>query len=306
VSEPRTRFLVGPKDRGKRLDRFLKERIPGLSRTRIQRAIDERVALSWSAPPRPATRVVPGGEVEVRPRRLDEVPLDLAIPVLARGGSWLAVDKPSGVPVHPVHRVLENSLIRILRRQEGDPELRLAHRLDAETTGVLLVCRTAEAARRLARAFHHGNVRKEYLALVHGFVADDEGTIDLPIGDASGSPVWERRAAGHGQTARTDFTVERRLVDTTLVRVRPHTGRRHQIRVHLAALGHPILGDLLYGRPDAHYLARLRGAGDPREADGGPKRQLLHCVRLGFPDPGGEGVCEVAAPLPQDFEPYLT
>lgn len=305
MSEPRTRFLVGPKDRGKRLDRFLQERIPGLSRTRIQRAIDERVALSWSVAARPATPVVPGGEVEVRPRRLDEVPLDVVIPVLSRGASWLAVDKPSGIPVHPVHRVLENSLIRILRRQEGDPELRLAHRLDAETTGVLLVCRTPDAARRMARAFLHGEVRKEYLAIVAGVMPDDHGTIELPIGDATGSRVWERRETGHGQPACSDFTVERRFRDRTLVRVRPRTGRRHQIRVHLAAIGHPILGDLLYGRPDTHYLARLRGAGDPRESDGGPRRQMLHCAGLAFPDPDGAGPCEVVAPVPGDFAAHL-
>jgi 23S rRNA pseudouridine1911/1915/1917 synthase len=301
VSEPQTRFPVGPKDAGKRLDRFLKERIPGLSRTRIQRAIEERVALSWGVAPRAATPVLAGGEVEVRPRTLDEVRIEIEIPVLVRGTSWLAVDKPPGIPVHPVHRVLENSLIRMLRRQEGDPELRLAHRLDAETSGALLVCRTSEAARALSLAFHRGEVQKEYLALVAGDVEGDAGTIDVPIGDAMRSRVWERREVGHGQLARTDWRVERRLGDRTLVRVFPHTGRRHQIRVHLAAIGHPILGDLIYGRPDEDYLRRLRGEADPRDSEGGPTRQLLHCESLAFDDPDGHVRCRVVAPLPGDF-----
>ena len=160
MSEPRTRFPVGPHDQGKRLDLFLKERIPGLSRTRIQRASAERVVLSWGVAARAATPVIQGGEVEVRPRRFDEARLEIAIPILARGTTWLAVDKPPGIPVHPVHRVLENSLIRMLRRQEGDPELRLAHRLDAETSGALLVCRTPESARSVSHAFHRREVRK--------------------------------------------------------------------------------------------------------------------------------------------------
>ena len=301
MSEPRTRFPVGPKDRGKRLDRFLHERIPGLSRTRIQRAIEERVSLSWGVRARAATSVVAGGEVVVRPRRFDEVPLELAIPVLARGREWLAVDKPPGIPVHPVHRVLENSLIRILRRQEGDPELRLAHRLDAETSGVLLVCRTAAAARALSLAFHRGEVRKEYLALVSGVVRGEEGTIDLPIGEAAGSRVWERREVGHGQPSRTDWRVERRLDGRTLLRVSPWTGRRHQIRVHLAAIGHPILGDLLYGRPDEDWLGRLGSGIDPRRTEGGPLRHLLHCASVEFGDPEGGGRRRVNSPLPEEF-----
>ena len=301
MSEPATRFAVGPKDRGKRLDRFLHERIPGLSRTRIQRAIEERVTLSWGVSPRAATPVMPGGEVAVAPRRTDETPLDLHLPILARGGDWLAVDKPSGIPVHPVHRVLENSLIRILRRQEGDAGLRLAHRLDAETSGVLLVCRTPATARVLSLAFHRGEVQKEYLAIVAGVVRGAEGTIALPIGDAIGSRVFERRESGHGQPSRTDWWVEQRMADRTLLRVFPRTGRRHQIRVHLAAIGHPILGDLLYGRPDDDYLSRLRGGGDPRRLDCGPTRHMLHCARLEFADPEGGGQLSVEAPLPPDL-----
>jgi 23S rRNA pseudouridine1911/1915/1917 synthase len=301
MAEPRTAFRVGPKDLGKRLDRFLLERIPGLSRTRIQRAIRTRVSLSWGVRARPSTPVQPGGEVHLRYTPPVEEVRDLPIPVLRREQGWLAVDKPAGLPVHPVNRVRENTLIRMLRRQEDDPGLRLAHRLDRETSGVLLVARDPYASRALATAFERGEIHKEYLAWVRGVVEEDTGVITLPIRRDEGSRVLVRLETGAGgRPSETGWRVERRLPDRTLLRVLPRTGRRHQIRVHLASMGHPILGDLLYGRPDRDYLDWMEGVRDPRSG-GGPRRHLLHCARLRFPDPAGGGECTVDAPLPPDF-----
>jgi 23S rRNA pseudouridine1911/1915/1917 synthase len=304
MSVPRTVFPVGPGDRGKRLDRFLHERIPRLSRSRIQQVIRERVSLSWGARPRPARPVMPGGEVVIGFTSLVEQRRDVEIPVLARGAGWLAVDKPAGIPVHPVNAVRENSLIRMLRRQEGREGLRLVHRLDRETTGVLLVAEDPPTARFLATAFEERRVRKEYLALVSGVVAGSHGRIDLPIVEATRSKVFVRReaGAGAGQPSVTEWEVVRRLPDRTLLRLCPRTGRRHQIRVHLMAIGHPVLGDPLYGRPDRDYLDLIAGRRDARRERGGPLRQLLHCARLVFPDPCGAGTIDVGAPLPADFE----
>jgi 23S rRNA pseudouridine1911/1915/1917 synthase len=301
VSEPTTVFLVGKRDGSKRLDHFLHEKIPGLSRSRIQRAIRERVTLSWGVKPRSSTPVRPGGEVSIGYTPLPETLLELAIPVLARGRGWLAVDKPAGIPVHPVNKVRENSLIRMLRRQEAQESLRLVHRLDRETSGVLLVAEDSETASRLAGDFARGRVRKEYLALVRGVTERNEGTIDLPIGAAEGSQVYVRCQAGHGRPALTEWRVERRFADRTLLLVRLKTGRRHQIRVHLAAIGHPILGDILYGRSDAAYLDLVREGRDVRVEEGGPGRQLLHCARLVFADPETSSPRQVTAPLPADF-----
>jgi len=301
VSEPVTRFVVGKREGGKRLDRFLGERIPGLSRARIQAAIRERVTVSWEAAVRPSMPVRPGGTVHVGYTPVPEEPLQLEFPILVRGAGWLAVDKPAGIVVHPVNKVRENSLIRMLRRQEGDEQLRLVHRLDRETSGALLVALDPATAGTLSQAFMNGTVRKEYLALVRGAVESDAGRIDLPIGDDAGSEIYTKRAAGSGQPARTDWQVERRLPGRTLLRLFPRSGRRHQLRVHLAAIGHPILGDLLYGRPDEHYLDLVRGAGDARESDGGPRRQLLHSARLEFDDPADGARVAVEAPLPDDF-----
>ena len=306
MSEPQTLFGVGERDRGKRLDQFLHERIPGLSRARIQRAIEERVTLSWGVRARSATPVRPGGRVQVGHTPIVEDVRDVPLPILARGAGWLAVDKPSGIVVHPVNTVRENSLIRMLRRQEGAPTLRLAHRLDRETTGVLLVAEDAPTASALSTAFERGLVRKEYLAVVGGEVAGDDGTIGLPIGEDDRRRVYVRREVqDRGERALTRWRVERRLAGATLLRLFPETGRRHQLRVHLAAIGHPILGDILYGRPDADYLDLVTGARDARRDDGAPARQLLHCARLVFPDPAGTGTVDVTAPTPADFAARL-
>jgi RluA family pseudouridine synthase len=306
VSEPTTRFVVGRREAGRRLDRFLNARIPGLSRARIQRAIRERVRLSWGVTARPATPVRGGGEVWVGWTPLAEVRLELELPLLARGAGWLAVDKPAGIPVHPVNGVRENSLIRILRRQEGREGLRLVHRLDRETSGVLLVAEHAPAASHLSRSFREGRVRKEYLALVAGRLREPEGTIDLPIGKAAGSAVFVKLGVTEtGKPARTRYRVEACEGDRTLLRLFPGSGRRHQLRVHLAAIGHPILGDILYGRPERDYLDLVRGLRDARRENGEPARQLLHCASLSFPDPaGGPREIEVRAPLADGFAPF--
>jgi len=302
LSEPSTHFEVGERDRGKRLDHFLHERIPGLSRARIQRAIEVRVTLSWGVRARAATPVRPGGAVDVGHTPLVEDVVDVPLPILARGAGWLAVNKPAGIVVHPVNTVRENSLIRMLRRQEGSPDLRLAHRLDRETSGVLLVAEDAATASALSTAFAEGRVGKEYLAVVNGAIAGESGTIDLSIGEDAKRRVYVRREVKNGgERAVTRWRVERRLAAATLLRLFPETGRRHQLRVHLAAIGHPILGDILYGRPDADYLDLVSGTRDARRDEGAPARQLLHCARLDFAQPSGAGDASVEAPPPPDF-----
>ena len=302
---PAAVYAVGKPDEGKRLDLFLQERIPKLSRTRIQKAIKERTTLSWGVRARPSTPVRAGGEIRIAYRELNETPLDITIPILARGEGWLCVDKPPGIPVHPVARVLENSVIRLLRRQLGDEDLNLCHRLDAETSGALLVADNSETARHFSRAFFHDRVHKEYVAWVRGAVEADAGEINLPIGDATESAIHVRLVAKEGmeKPARTRWQVEERVGDRSRLRLFPESGRRHQLRVHLEAIGHPILGDPMYGHPDAHYLAMVAGE-DPRRL-APPRRMLLHCAKMTLPNPSGGNDLHVTAPLPVAFEDPL-
>jgi 23S rRNA-/tRNA-specific pseudouridylate synthase len=163
---------------------------------------------------------------------------------------------------------------------------------------VLLVALDAETASVLSTAFERGRVKKEYLAIVAGGMKEEEGEIDLPIGDAPGSHVFVRRGVvDGGERALTRWRVERRLEGATLLRLFPKTGRRHQLRVHLEAIGHPILGDALYGRDDRDYLDLVAGTRDARIERGGPRRQLLHAARLRVED---EGI-DIEAATPADF-----
>ena len=302
---PETRLAVGEADRGKRLDRWLAERIPGLSRTRIRAAIPARVRVSWTATAQPATPVVPGGMVFVAIEPLDEPAGPLPqLTVLARGTGWFAIDKPAGMPVHPVRSARLRTVTEIVRQLGLAALPRPVHRLDRETSGVLLFAEDAATARAAGAAFACGAVDKEYFAIVRGRPARARGTIDLPIGRAAGSAVAVRLRAGvpDGRAAVTHWEVERLLREAAVLRIRPETGRRHQVRVHLEAIGHPILGDPLYGRPDRDYLALVRGDPDPRRSLGDPERQMLHCgsVRLDLP-----GACLAASsPRPPDFEAW--
>jgi 23S rRNA pseudouridine1911/1915/1917 synthase len=303
VSEPTTVYPVGRADVGKRLDRFLQEKIPRLSRSRIQEMIRVRVLLSWDARVRPATVLVAGGVVRIDYVPLPETILEQEIPILERGDGWLAVDKPSGLPVHPVNTIRENTVIRMLRRQEGNEQLRLAHRLDRETSGVLLVADNPSTARTLSMAFENRRVHKEYVAVVRGVVPGQEGTIRLPVGKATDSRVYVRQGAVGGYPSETAWQVEARGAAATMLRLFPRTGRRHQIRVHLEAIGHPVLGDLLYGRPDRDYLDLVAGERDPRKEGGGPQRQLLHCSRIATGSVADGLDCE--SPLPGLFRQWL-
>ena len=160
MSEPTTDFPVGKRDAGKRLDRFLNEKIPGLSRSRIQQAIRERVTLSWEACARPSTPTRPGGEVRIGYTPIAETPLEVDLPVIARGPGWLAVDKPAGLPVHPFAEDETGTMLNavLARRPEifgvGEGGLRsgVVHRLDVDTSGVLLFASEAGSWRRLPRA----------------------------------------------------------------------------------------------------------------------------------------------------------
>ena len=230
-------------------------------------------------------------------------PEDVPLVVLYEDAHVLAVDKPPGMVVHPAPGARRGTLVNALAHRLGvlagvGPADRpgIVHRLDRDTSGVLLVARTAPALEALARQFRERSVEKRYLAIVRGRVAKASGTIDQPIGR---HPRERKRMSVHGQRARTAVTrwqVLERFAAATLVRLAPETGRTHQLRVHLAALGHPVLGDEVYGR------GRATRAAPPELAC---SRQALHAEELRFVHPvSGERVV-VRAALPRDLEDVL-
>ena len=204
----------------------------------------------------------------------------------------LVIDKGPGLVVHPARGQREGTLSQLLADTAagGDPERAgIVHRLDRDTSGLLVVSRSEEAHRLLQQALAQRLIEREYLALVQGRPPARTGTIEAPIG--RDERVRTRMTVGgiHPREARTHFTLDRPLGDTSLLRLRLDTGRTHQIRVHLQAIGHPVCGDPEYGAPGVLGL----------------KRQFLHATRLAFPHPlSGEPV-EVRSPLPADLQHAL-
>lgn len=245
-------------------------------------------------------------------RRHAEPPVDDRIGVLHDDDHILVVQKPAHLPMHADGPFVRHTLIHVLQTRLAAPGLHLVHRLDRETSGLCVLARSATARDHLRRQFAGGSVHKTYLAVARG-VATADFTVDLAIGHSPTSTIALRRAAGDHTTAakpaRTSFEVLRRGANHTLLRCTPHTGRTHQIRVHLEAAGLPLLGDKLYGRPDADYLAfvaRVKaGALASQTDDGSPGRQLLHAASLAFVHPGHGAPVEFHDPMPTDFEPWI-
>jgi 23S rRNA pseudouridine1911/1915/1917 synthase len=243
--------------------------------------------------------------VDVRPAGGDHVAPDagVAFRVVHADEEFAVVDKPAGLVVHPGAGHQEGTLVGGLLARF--PELAdlvtsgvcaadrpgIVHRLDKGTSGLLAVARTAPAYRALVGQLAARTMERRYLALVEGEVADERGEIDAPIGRSARTPTKMAVAAG-GKPARTGYTVRERRPGpppTTLVELALQSGRTHQIRVHMAAIGHPVVGDARYGTPDRRL---------------GPGRFFLHAFRLGLTHPSSGERMEFSSPLPADLEGY--
>ncbi len=241
-----------------------------------------------------------------------EPPVPTTIPVVFESPTLLVVDKPAGLPVHADGAFIENTLIAILRARLAI-WLQPVHRLDRETSGVLILGKEKATATDLQQRFQRGEVRKTYVALVRGVMAADALTLTAPIGRAPESCITLRRAAllpdaVGAQSARTDVRVLRRGRTRTLLEVTPHSGRTHQIRAHLEGAGHSLVGDVLYGRDDDDYLAwvqHVKAGGEAAWPVGrDAPRHMLHAASVVLP--AIEGVTRsFEAPMPPDMLAFL-
>jgi 23S rRNA pseudouridine1911/1915/1917 synthase len=294
-------------DAGRRLDLFLAERVPELSRTRIQELIREGHVRVDGHIAKVSQRVAAGEtiEIEVLPRpALEALPEDLPLDLLYVDDDFVIVNKPAGMVVHAgaghSRGTLVNALLhRLGKLSEAGGALRpgIVHRLDRETSGAMVVARNDKAHEHLSEQFRSRNVRKIYLALVHGKMPRDSGTIALPISRDPRRRTRMTARATKGRHARTDWRVIARLDRCTLVEAVLHTGRTHQIRAHFSATGHPVVGDTLYDAP--------RGLRAGTRNLPHLERNFLHAARIGFSHPSSGAWVEVRAPLPRDLRVYF-
>jgi len=301
------KFTVAPEAAGTRLDVFLAQRMADWSRSQIQRLIRSGLVTVESKVPRKGGMELRAGQcVSVRAERaeLRATSEELPLSIIYEDSDLVVVDKPAGMTVHVGAGVRSGTLVNALLHHIGKlstvgGELRpgIVHRLDKLTSGLIVVAKSDFAHRHLAAQFKSRAVRKTYTVLVHGRVKDNSGLIDKPIGR---DPVRRVRMKVGGLGARealTLYRVVRRFPQFTLLEVEPRTGRTHQIRVHFASVGHPIVGDTLYGAP--RYV-QLGSRETPTLS-----RNFLHASRLEFRQPRREELLRLHSPLPDELERFL-
>jgi 23S rRNA pseudouridine1911/1915/1917 synthase len=275
-----------------RLDKAISTHAPDLSRALAQRLIKDGAATVNRRPSKSSYRVQAGDEIVVR------VPIELPQPVLPENipldivyedDALLVIDKPAGLVVHPGAGHSSGTLVNAvlahcpqIANVGGADRAGIAHRLDKDTSGLILVAKDDATHATLQKQFKRRQVAKTYLALVEGLVQPREGVIEAPVGRDKRQRK-KMAVVRSGREAQTTYRVVEYFADHTLLEVRPHTGRTHQVRVHLAWLGHPVVGDAVYG----HRRQRLLRS-----------RHFLHAARLRFTHPATGEEVEFEAPLP--------
>jgi 23S rRNA pseudouridine1911/1915/1917 synthase len=297
MSDTHQEFRFAIEQPGARLDKFLADNCPGISRTQAQRLIEDGQVTVNGRPEKAGYRLALGDTVLVRalpPAPSHLAAEDIPVPILYEDDDILVVDKPAGLTVHPApgHRghTLVNAVLAHLASAPGGAERPgIVHRLDKDTSGVMVIARNAAAHANLAAQFKQHKVTKVYLALVRGHLTPEEGIIEAAIGrDAGDRKKMAVTGENRGRQAVTRYRVTRYIGNCTYLEVMPRTGRTHQIRVHLAAIGYPVVGDATYGVKSPLL-----------------SRQFLHAHRLGFSLPSTGKYVEFTSPLPADLEQTL-
>lgn len=313
------KILITEKDAGKRLDKFLPDALEGISRSRIVKLIEEEAITINGKPAVKKALLAAGDCVDISDkgeltRTPESTPLPQNIPleILFEDEWLLAVNKPSGLVVHPGHGTPDGTLVNALLYRnaplsEGFTKERpgIVHRLDKDTSGVLLVAKTQTVHTQLAQAFALRTVQKQYLAFCIGQPSSQEGTIDLPLERNRREPI-KRAVSPQGKASVTAYRVLAEKNGIALMLFAPKTGRTHQIRVHCSASGFPVMTDLLYGGGKDRIL-RI----SPAERPGAYQiykcfsRHALHAYSVVFEHPVTHQEMSVTAPLPYDFTDAL-
>lgn len=287
-------------DTGTRLDSFLSRRVEGLTRSAAARLLAEGCVTCDGAVPGKSYRIAGGEELCVILPEAEEpeaVPQDIPLDVVYEDEDVIVVNKPVGMVVHPAPGHPDGTLVNALLHHCGDSlsgiggELRpgIVHRIDQDTSGLIIAAKNDLAHQRLAAQLQDHTLARVYQCIVVGGLREDAGTVDAPIGR---HPTDRKKMAvvAGGRSAVTHWRVLERFPGFTYVECRLETGRTHQIRVHMAYIGHPILGDTVYGNKRA--VPGLQG-------------QCLHAVGLRFRHPRTGGLVELTCPLPEEFEARL-
>lgn len=302
-------FVVEPGYAGWRLDRYLCAKLRKVSRARVQRIIERDVVSDVRL--KASSTVRPGQRFRIRRKAADEPETPERFEVLHLDDDILVVDKPAGLPVHPSSRYQNGTLVGRLRERFGPGFAEPAHRLDRETSGVLVLARHQDAMRALSREFYCGRVRKTYLAICEGWPSDDELTVDAPIAEGGAIVrIAVRIDPTAGRPSQTRFVVQRRFerdgARFALLRCHPLTGRQHQIRVHLRHAGLPLVGDKIYGHDEGFYDRFTKHCLEPEAWEKlRLPRQALHAAELHFTHPRTREPLGVSAPLPHDLVQFL-
>jgi 23S rRNA pseudouridine1911/1915/1917 synthase len=307
MSETRV-FEVLPEESGTRLDVFLSRRMPDWSRSQVQRQIRSGgVSVGAATIYKSGSEVEAGQRVSIQAARheLRATPEELPLDIVYEDEDLVIVNKPAGMVVHVGAGVRSGTLVNALlhhvgtlARAGGDLRPGIVHRLDRMTSGLVIVAKNDAALRDLSAQFKSREVRKTYIALVHGRVQADRGEIERPVGRDPRRRTRMRASGIAARQALTGFEVRRRFRHFTLLEVHPRTGRTHQIRVHLASVGHPVVGDTLYGAP-----SRL-GAGSREETKTLP-RTFLHAAAIQFRHPRTGQAMSFQSALPIDLAGFL-
>ncbi len=308
------RFVFERGRKPERLDRFLVSELPEMSRSQIKNLIDEGHAQIDGDPAKAGSRLKGGEVLSVHipsPAAAVAVPQDIPLVILFEDFHLIVIDKPAGLVVHPAPGHREGTLVNALLHHCHDlsgigGELRpgIVHRLDKDTSGVLVATKNDIAHNGLALQFKEHTIKRRYFALVHGMVQNDEGTVDRPVGR---HPIHRKKMSSQsraGRRAVTRWKVLKRfdLDRLTLLELALETGRTHQIRVHFAEMNLPLVGDAVYGN-----VSRARAIGDLelRRRIQGLNRQALHAAVLGFLHPVSGEYMEFRSPVPPDLQEVL-